>query len=170
MPEPTGCNFPWPQFLPQSVLRSILLAGCVGFVSVHGLCAVGRSYPSANDVTWTTLGVNENDSMPIGNGDLAANVWTEQNGDFVLLVAKSDAWTELGKLVKLGRIRIALAPNPFLGASDFTQTLRLEAGIRTTVCSTGPCWPPAISHSLIPPLCAKGLSWARMGGEIVKVL
>lgn len=24
--------------------------------------------------------------MPIGNGDLAANVWTEQNGDLVLLL------------------------------------------------------------------------------------
>jgi hypothetical protein len=64
--------------------------------------------------------------MPIGNGDLAANVWTEQNGDLVLLVAKSDAWTEIGKLVKLGRVRIHLTPNPFVNASEFTQTLRLE--------------------------------------------
>ncbi|WP_324149427.1 DUF5703 domain-containing protein, partial [Paraburkholderia sp.] len=81
---------------------------------------------SVNDVKWTTLGQNENDSMPIGNGDLAANVWTEQNGDIVLLVAKADAWTELGKLVKLGRVRIQLNPNPFAGAADFTQILRLE--------------------------------------------
>ena len=48
---------------------------------------------SINDVEWATLGSSENDSMPIGNGDIAANVWTEQNGDLVLLVAKSDAWT-----------------------------------------------------------------------------
>jgi len=81
---------------------------------------------SVNDVKWTTLGQNENDSMPVGNGDLAANVWTEQNGDIVLLVAKADAWTELGKLVKLGRVRIQLNPNPFAGAADFTQILRLE--------------------------------------------
>ena len=66
--------------------------------------------------------------MPLGNGDLAANVWTEQNGDLVLLVAKSDAWTETGKLVKLGRVRIQLSPNPFAGAADFTQTLKLEDG------------------------------------------
>lgn len=86
------------------------------------------SFTAGNDVTWTTLGTNENDSMPIGNGDLAANVWTEQNGDLVLLVAKSDAWTELGKLVKLGRVRIQLTPNPFVGATNFTQVLRLENG------------------------------------------
>ena len=81
-----------------------------------------------NDVTWTTLGTNENDSMPIGNGDLAANVWTEQNGDVVLLVAKADAWTESGKLVKLGRVRVQINPNPFATATNFTQVLRLENG------------------------------------------
>ena len=59
--------------------------------------------------------------MPIGNGDLAANAWAEQNGDLVLLLAKADAWTELGKLVKLGRVRLHLNPNPFVGATNFTQ-------------------------------------------------
>lgn len=66
--------------------------------------------------------------MPIGNGDLAANVWTEQNGELVLLVAKSDAWTELGKLVKLGRVRVQLTPNPFASATNFAQVLKLEDG------------------------------------------
>jgi hypothetical protein len=85
-------------------------------------------FAAKNDVTWTTLGTNENDSMPIGNGDIAANVWTEQNGDIVLLIAKSDAWTELGKIVKLARVRVSLSPNPFAGSSNFSQTLRLEDG------------------------------------------
>lgn len=64
--------------------------------------------------------------MPIGNGDLAANVWTERNGDVVLLISKADAWTELNKLVKLGRLRVQLTPNPFLGATDFRQSLSLN--------------------------------------------
>jgi len=81
---------------------------------------------AGNDVAWTTLGHNENASMPIGNGDLAANVWTEQNGDLVLLVSKADAWSELNKPLKLGRVRVQLTPNPFLGATDFKQTLHLE--------------------------------------------
>ena len=64
--------------------------------------------------------------MPVGNGDLAANVWTEPNGDLVLLVSKADAWSELNKPLKLGRIRVQLTPNPFTNATDFKQTLRLE--------------------------------------------
>src|SRR5271170_51921 len=88
----------------------------------------GSHFIAENDVAWMTPGNNENDSMPIGNGDIAANVWTEQNGDLVLLVAKADAWTELGKLVKLGRVRIQLNRNPFAGATNFTQVLKLENG------------------------------------------
>jgi hypothetical protein len=95
---------------------------------LSSVLAADDSHISAEDVTWTALGQNENDSMPIGNGDLAANVWTEPNGDLVLLLAKSDAWTGMGKLVKLGRVRIQLTPNPWVDKAHFRQTLRLENG------------------------------------------
>ncbi len=109
-----------------------LLASLMFVASALPLSAQGVpdpiSFIAGDDVTWTSLGTNENDSMPIGNGDLAANVWTEENGDLVLLVAKADAWTELGNLVKLGRVRIHLKSNPFAGPANFTQILRLENG------------------------------------------
>lgn len=98
------------------------------------LASTFRGFPSENnfaalnDVTWTAFGTNENNSMPIGNGDVALNVWTEQNGDIVLLLAKSDAWSENGQLLKLGRVRVRLTPNPFLTGGSFSQTLKLATG------------------------------------------
>jgi hypothetical protein len=112
----------------NSNVRILGIAFCAAVLCVVDTQAAEHSFVTANDVKWATLGRDENDSMPIGNGDLAANVWTEQNGDLVLLVAKSDAWTEMGKLVKLGRVRIQLTPNPFAKAAGFSQTLRLEDG------------------------------------------
>lgn len=99
-------------------------------VSLLQTCAAadGFGYAPGNDVVWDSLGTNENDSMPIGNGDLAANVWTESNGDLVVLLAKADAWAESGNLLKLGRLRIHLQPNPFVGTAHFTQILKLENG------------------------------------------
>ncbi|QKJ30763.1 hypothetical protein HQ865_13710 [Mucilaginibacter mali] len=88
----------------------------------------GNPYIAKNDVTWTSLGKDENDSMPLGNGRLAANVWTEQNGDLVLLLSSPDTWTETGKLVKLGRVRVKLSENPFAGNAGFNQTLKLGIG------------------------------------------
>ena len=112
----------------KNLVCLILLALLIGGSVRHAYAGTGDSFVAANDVTWTTPGKDENDSMPIGNGDLAANVWTESNGDLILLLAKSDAWSEQGKILKLGRIRIGLMPNPFAGATDFTQTLKLETG------------------------------------------
>lgn len=98
------------------------------FCCSPGLFAQANHFAAANDVTWNAAGKNENNSMPLGNGDLALNVWTEQNGDIVLLLAKSDAWSENGQLLKLGRVRVKLAPNPFAPPASLTQTLQLETG------------------------------------------
>ncbi len=95
-------------------MRSKIISLFLVFFTM-GLSAQENHFAGANDVTWNSLGTNENDSMPIGNGDLAANLWTEQNGDLVLLLAKSDAWSENGQLLKLGRVRVRLLPNPFAG-------------------------------------------------------
>ena len=114
--------------LARVLLCFLPLALSAAFAAGSPQATVYPNYAAANDVTWHELGRDENDSMPIGNGDLAANVWTDQNGDLVLLVAKSDAWTEHGKLVKLGRVRVHITPNPFADAADFRQTLRLEDG------------------------------------------
>ena len=100
----------------MSIISRFLIAFFL--VGAATVLAENRPFVASNDVVWNSPGKNENDSMPVGNGDLAANVWTEQNGDLVLLVSKADAWTELNKRVKLARIRLRLAPNPFAGAAE----------------------------------------------------
>lgn len=116
--------------MAQAKAAKALTCACItAFAAVSAIAASppisAPAYLARDDVRWTTLGASENDSMPIGNGDLAANVWTERNGDLVLLIAKSDAWSELGKIDKLARIRVHLSDNPFTGPG-FTQTLHVE--------------------------------------------
>lgn len=76
------------------------------------------------DVTWTTPGRSSADSLPLGNGDLAANIWTEPNGDIALYLAKNDAWDHLGRLVKIGRLRLTFDP-PLKSGESFSQSLSL---------------------------------------------
>jgi len=77
------------------------------------------------DVTWTTLGRTSADSLPLGNGDLAANVWTDPDGDILFYLAKTDAWDHLGRLIKIGRLRVSLKPD-LLDRGNFEQRLSLE--------------------------------------------
>jgi len=77
------------------------------------------------DVTWTTPGRTSADSLPLGNGDIAANIWTDEDGDIHLYLAKSDAWDALSRLIKVGRLRISLKPD-LLDGGQFEQKLSLE--------------------------------------------
>jgi alpha-L-fucosidase 2 len=79
------------------------------------------------NIAWTTPGMNSQGSMPLGNGDIGVNVWVEGNGDLVYYLSKTDSWGENGQLLKLGKIRISLTPNPFKKDS-FLQELKLEQG------------------------------------------
>jgi len=99
-----------------------------------GLCLLGlfavhrRPIPSPPALVWNSPATNAMDSMPLGNGDLGVNVWCETNGDLVFYLGKTDAWSQNGRLLKVGRIRIRLSPNPTHAGAFFRQTLRMDRG------------------------------------------
>ena len=79
------------------------------------------------NIVWTEPGVRAINSMPIGGGNIALNVWTTEN-DLFFYIGSPDSWIDgevPGKVsqVKLGRVRLTLSPNPF--ASELRQELDL---------------------------------------------
>jgi hypothetical protein len=86
------------------------------------LAELGRT-----DVVWDLPGNGSKDSMPAGNGDISLNVWTEgENGSVCFYIGKTDSWDETGRLLKLGKVRIKIEPNPFMDGRKFMQRLRLR--------------------------------------------
>src|SRR5690349_15897941 len=81
------------------------------------------------DIVWTSQSKNSSESMPCGGGDIGMNVWAE-NGDILIYVARSGSFNEDNALMKAGRVRIKLFPNPFEGGS-FKQELHLHEGYVT---------------------------------------
>jgi len=81
------------------------------------------------DITWNTQSKNASESMPCGGGDIGMNVWVE-NGELFIYVARSGNFDENNALMKTGRIRVKLSPNPFNGA-NFQQQLHLQNGYVT---------------------------------------
>ncbi|MEO7157696.1 MAG: DUF5703 domain-containing protein, partial [Vicinamibacterales bacterium] len=96
-----------------------------------------RSKLARYNVVWDSSSENAGGSMPLGNGELALNVWVEPGGDLLLLIAKSDAWDESSILLKLGRVRVKLMPNLLAGVTTFRQTLDL-ATATITIDASGP--------------------------------
>jgi hypothetical protein len=67
-------------------------------------------------------------AMPLGNGDIGVSAWVEQGGDLLFYISKTDAYDENHRLLKLGRVRIKLSPNPFRAGALFRQELKLADG------------------------------------------
>lgn len=79
-------------------------------------------------VTWDSPSENSSGAMPIGNGEVGANMWMEKNGNLLFYLSRTDAWAESGALYKLGRLRVSLYP--FLQGKDvsFKQFLNVAEG------------------------------------------
>ena len=90
---------------------------------------------ATNNIIWTTPSQNSGESMPCGGGDIGLNVWAE-NGDVLFYIARSGTFDENNSLLKLGRVRLHLTPNPFEKGA-FKQELALQTGDVTLTGTVG---------------------------------
>ncbi|HQK39274.1 MAG TPA: DUF5703 domain-containing protein [Flavobacterium alvei] len=76
---------------------------------------------------WTTQSAYSFESMPLGGGDIGLNVWVEK-GDLYFYFSRSGTFDEHNTLLKFGRVKVSLSPNPFTGEEGFRQELKLKDG------------------------------------------
>ncbi|HOW73029.1 MAG TPA: DUF5703 domain-containing protein [Phycisphaerae bacterium] len=81
------------------------------------------------DVVWTSPSQDAAGSMPLGNGEVGVNLWVEQKGDVLFYVSRGDSLSEISRLLKVGRVRVSLSPNPLATEAGFRQELRLRDGV-----------------------------------------
>lgn len=80
------------------------------------------------NVQWDSPSIDSAGSMPIGNGEVVLNVWVEKStSDILLLIARTDALSEISRVLKLGLVRVHFDRPLFLG-TDFQQNLNLREG------------------------------------------
>ncbi|MHC4212977.1 MAG: DUF5703 domain-containing protein, partial [Planctomycetota bacterium] len=94
-------------------------------MSVDSTCSAGllENY----NVVWDSQSEKSPDSMPVGGGDIGLNVWVENN-ELLFYIGRSGTFDENNQMLKLGRVRIKLDPNPFGENGDFRQELKLRQG------------------------------------------
>ena len=105
---------------------------CLSFILMA--CMLNIAWAQTNlvnqyTVNWDAPSENAAGSMPIGNGEVGANVWMEKNGNLVFYLSRTDAWSENSALYKLGRVRVSLSPFKIDSQTAFKQYLNLEKGV-----------------------------------------
>lgn len=112
-------------------ILGIIVVVSVGLAAVAcGFCRAeeSASWPDAYDVQWSSPSENCRGSMPLGNGRVALNAWIEADGSLLFYIARSDAWDEYGRLLKLGKVRVKFDPVPDTKL-NFRQRLRLRDAV-----------------------------------------
>jgi hypothetical protein len=88
----------------------------------------GLAHARAQRVVWTEAASDASASMPLGNGEVGLNAWIEANGDLCMYVARTDAFSEICRLLKVGKVRVRVEPNPLAAGGRLRQELRLVDG------------------------------------------
>jgi hypothetical protein len=93
------------------------------------LLAALTAFPTLDgyNPVWTSQSKNAAESMPLGGGDVGANVWVE-NGEILIYLQRSGTFDENNAFLKQGRVRVRLEPNPFASGQPFRQELKLRSG------------------------------------------
>lgn len=112
----------------MNMLRISVASAFLMLVFSAGIFARPKEFGSYN-IVWNSQSRNSGESMPCGGGDIGLNVWTE-NGEVLFYISRSGTFDENNSLLKQGRVRIKLSPNPFEG-EDFRQELHLKEGYVT---------------------------------------
>jgi len=94
-----------------------------------GFAASAQDPLTKYNVTWDSPSEDCNGSMPIGNGDIGANVWVEEGGDLLFYISKTDSYSENVRLLKPGKLRVRFSPNPFEKGCSFKQELDMKNGV-----------------------------------------
>ncbi len=100
-------------------------------------------------------------SIPLGNGEMGANIWMEKDGLLRLLFSRTDAWSEACRLIKTGLYTLSLSPNPFKSGAQFhfsladaTLYIRAEnTEIRLYMDKNAPCMRLSVSSASPVDVC-----------------
>jgi hypothetical protein len=88
-------------------------------------------------LVWLTKGKDFHDAIPLGNGDVGISAWVQKDGDLLFYISKTDAYDDNNRLLKLGRIRVKILPNPFVAGKSFRQELNLRRGEMNILAGAG---------------------------------
>ncbi|MFO8011676.1 MAG: DUF5703 domain-containing protein [Phycisphaerae bacterium] len=114
-----------------TVVLLLFGAACPG--AVDAAEAAHRMDPY--NVVWTSPSQDHHGSMPLGNGSTGLNAWINPAGELAFYISRTDSWGDNARLLKVGKVRIALDPPP--PTAPFEQTLSLKDATMVVRCGKG---------------------------------
>jgi hypothetical protein len=110
-------------------MKKCIYGTLVFLLAGFSLAAAAPAWPDAYNVAWDSPSLDAAGSMPLGNGELGANLWVEAEGGLRFYLSRNDSLSEVSQICKVGRVRVTFDPNPFAAGTPFRQELKLSEGV-----------------------------------------
>ena len=86
------------------------------------------------EIVFNKAGNSDRDSFPIGNGDIGAMVWGNDQGKISVVISKTDSFSSALRLLKIGQVDLTLTNDSI---SFINQKLDMQNGVTTLEYATG---------------------------------
>ncbi len=107
------------------MLKKSLITIWIGMI-----CTVGPAQQVSDfNLRFTTPGTDSWSSLPVGNGDISAQVWTLDDGSLQFYIGKTDSRDAIDDLLKIGKLTLRFEPNILKDGTDYQEELLLDQGL-----------------------------------------
>jgi len=97
-------------------------------VSMICLAATAQQVSDFN-LRFTDRGTDSWSAMPLGNGDISVQVWTQQDGSLQFYIGKTDSRDVGDDLLKVGKLTLRFEPNILQEGGAYQEELLLDQGL-----------------------------------------
>ncbi|MFT3948259.1 MAG: DUF5703 domain-containing protein [Agriterribacter sp.] len=107
------------------MLRQLLTCLLFGMLA----CAYSYAQKVADfNLTFHEKGVDSWSSLPLGNGKISSQIWTDQDGKIQLYIGTTASRDGMDNVIKVGKLTIQFEPDIIANSSGYTETLLLDEG------------------------------------------
>lgn len=107
-----------------------MLKNCLVTIWVSAICmTLAAQQVSDFNLRFTAPGTDSWSSMPLGNGDISAQAWTQEDGSLQFYIGKTDSRDAVDDLLKIGKLTLRFEPNILQEGKDYQEELLLDQGV-----------------------------------------
>lgn len=81
------------------------------------------------NLRFTERGADSWSAMPLGNGDISVQAWTQADGALRFYIGKTDSRDAVDDLLKIGKLTLRFEPNILIEGTDYQEELLLDQGL-----------------------------------------
>lgn len=102
---------------------------CLVVFLMHSAFCVSAQQVNDFNLRFSERGEDSWSSMPLGNGEISSQVWTDKEGKIQFYLGTTDSRDAMDNLIKVGKLTIQFEPDIIVNGKNYAEELLLNEGV-----------------------------------------